>query len=179
MRLLAGIRRYILGVTIVGGVVAAGCTPPVPAHPEYVDRICDSLCRKRAECKPDWDQKICQTSCRDRGSSRRPYWRADYVDAAVQCITSSSCETILKEVERACFQDTRPEPTEVARRACMAAEQKQHECVGAPVDMDECLNKWNWRAYSDPVLEEIVDCEKQRCGGNQRSRCISEALGGH
>jgi len=41
------------------------------------------------------------------------------------------------------------------------------------------LNKWNWRVYSDSVLEEMIECEKQRCGRDRRMMCINEVLGGY
>jgi hypothetical protein len=97
----------------------------------------------------------------------------------VGCIANSTCDVILQSVERTCFVDTRPEPSDIARRACIAAEKKQHECMGSPEDVDECLNKRGWRLYSDPVLEEMIDCEKQHCGGDNRTHCINEALGGY
>jgi hypothetical protein len=173
----AGFRRGLATAAFLAALIVA-CTPLVPPNAANVDRICDTLCRRRGECKPGWDQTICQASCRDRGSKRRPYWRADYVEAAVQCLATSSCDVILQSFERACFVDTRPEPSDTARRACIAAEAKQHECMGSPQDVDECLTKWEWRLYSDPVLEEIIDCEKQHCGGDNRVHCINEAMGG-
>jgi hypothetical protein len=172
------LRACLVSVFLLAALLVA-CTPVVPPVAANVDRICDTLCRRRGECRPGWDQTTCQASCRDRGSKRRPYWRADYVEAAVQCLASSSCDVILERVERACFIDTRPEPTDLARRACMAVEAKQRECIGSPEDVDECLNKWEWRLYSDPVLEELIDCEKQHCGGNRRKTCINEAMGGN
>lgn len=171
------LRRRIVGGAAVAAVIVA-CTPLVPPHLEYVDHICDTLCHKRGECSPGWDQKTCQTDCRERGNKRRAYWRADYVEAAVSCIANSSCDVVLQKVNAACFRDTKPEPSDIARRACTAAEAKDRECNGAPQNIDECLNKWNWRLYSDPVLEEIIDCEKQHCGGDNRVRCINEAMGG-
>jgi hypothetical protein len=172
--------RALFTAAAVATVLVA-CTPVVPPHLEYRDRMCDALCKRRSECLPGADGsdvKSCETNCRESGSKRRPYWRADYVDATVQCLETSTCGVIKESVERTCFLDTRPEPSDLARRACMAFEAKQRECVGAVEDIDACLNKLGWRLLSDPVLAELLDCEGQRCGGERRMMCVNEAFGG-
>ena len=168
------IQKVLLVATFAMGLFVA-CTPLVPPHAENVDQICDTLCHRRGECDSRWDQKACQTSCRERGSKRRPYWRADYVESALHCIQSSSCDVVSDHVA-ACFEKARPEPTDMARQACRAVTAKNRTCSGQPEDIDKCLDKWGYRDLSDPVLKEIVDCTEQRCA--RFGGCIREVLGG-
>jgi hypothetical protein len=170
------LRRRLPGV-ILPALALVACIPRVPPHLENVERLCDTWCRERGMCTPGWNREACQTDCRERGDKRAPYWRGDYVESIVHCIEASRCEVLTaKDPQAICFAQTRPEPSETARRACIAVEAKQRECKAPPESVDDCLNEWNWRVLGDRVLEELIACERQACGAG-RTTCIDQALG--
>jgi hypothetical protein len=53
----------------------------------------------------------------------------------------------------------------------------QHLCTGEPLNMDDCLYKWNWGLLSDPVLSEIEQCQELACGRQRRASCVNDITG--
>lgn len=161
-------------VTLVTLLAACG-ERTLPPNAPNVARLCGAKCERLAACRPGWDVNTCEQDC--RRDKLLPYYRDDYVDAIAQCLGTASCDVILAGGATACWRKTLPEPTDIARRACLVAENKNRVCVGSPVDIEACLDKWRWRILKDSVLTEFMSCEEQSCGGYRRSHCIQVTIG--
>ncbi len=147
----------------------------LPPNAPNVARLCVAKCERLAACRPGWDVDTCEQDC--RRDQLLPYFRDDYSDAIAQCLSTASCDAILAGAARACWQKTIPEPTDLARQACLVAENRDRVCVGSPVDVEACLTKWRWGILKDSVLTQFMDCEQQRCGGYRRSQCVRATMG--
>jgi hypothetical protein len=159
-----------------GALLVASCGAPlVPPNTANVARVCQLECKRLGDCRPGWDMDACDRGCRrDR---LLPYFREDYVAAITTCLEQSTCDVILGPLHDTCWGATRPAPSDLARRAAEEASAKEHLCRGDPVSPEQVLDKWRWAALSDPVLEELRQCEGLRCGRAWRHDCIKITLG--
>jgi hypothetical protein len=141
----------------------------------FIDRLCNTLCKKMMECTPNWDADMCQKNCRERGSPARAYWRADYAKATLACLDASGCDVMAKgdATEKKCFTDTRPEPTDAAKHYCEVAVEKERTCAGAAPDMPGCMRTWGM--IDDAQLKDMLACQDQPCG--KAASCAKSVVG--
>jgi hypothetical protein len=170
-KLALAIRRVGSAAMVVSVLVACEDTK-FPPNPSNIDRVCDTKCKRLVECNPAWDAARCQAGC--RANKLRGYDRSDYIDASVKCLEAATCDVVLGPLDRKCLVETRPEPSDVARRYCRAAGAKDYECRGKPPDFDKCL-QGSLAMISDTVLQKMVDCESLKC--SSAGHCARETIG--
>jgi hypothetical protein len=159
----------------------ATAQPPTQGQPSgtsasYVDRLCNTLCKKNVECVPGWDPAQCQQNCRERGSAARAFWRDDYKAATLSCLESAGCDVMSKgdAIEKKCFVDTKPQPSDAAKKYCDASIEKERTCSDAAApDAAACLQKWG--VIADATLTEMTACQQRPCG--EAATCAKAAVG--
>ncbi len=165
-------------------LVACGGPDPQPKTPAQaegaqtdtlVGRLCNTLCQKQVQCDPKWDGTTCQKNCRERGSPARTYWREDYAKATLACLDAAGCDVMAKgdDTEKKCFGDTRPEPSDAAKHFCQVAQEKEHTCSGAAVDIPGCLRTWGM--MNEAALKDMTTCQQEPCG--KATTCTKSAVG--
>jgi hypothetical protein len=191
-RLVRSCAAFFAGA--IAFVLVACGEPPPPQQPQqqpqtqqqgqgqqgqsagFVDRLCNTLCKKNVECIPGWDPAQCQQNCRERGSPARAFWREDYAKATLACLDAAGCDVMSKgdTIEKTCFGDTRPAPSETAKKLCDVSLDKERTCSDAAApDSAACLKKWGM--IDDAKLKEMLACQERPCG--EAARCAKAAVG--
>ena len=165
--------------------IIACAEPAQPAQPPrnqgdtraegYIDRVCNTLCQKSVQCDPKWDGALCQKNCRERGSPARAFWREDYQKATLACLDAVACDVMKTGdvTDKKCFSETRPEPSELAKRYCEVSLEKERTCSGQAPDMPACLRAWGM--INDAALKTMVECQDRACG--EATPCAKAAVG--
>ncbi|HEY2516079.1 MAG TPA: hypothetical protein VGI39_34645 [Polyangiaceae bacterium] len=149
--------------------------PVIPGDPAILGRVCGTYCRRLAECQPGAGVPQCEENCRERNPSKlRPYYRQDYVDAAVQCTATASCDVLLDSSNPQCSAALRPPPSDSVHRLCTWMSKQIFDCSGRTDGESVCFKAWG--LVRDDVAEELLRrCANAPCA--TRVHCLNSSVG--